>query len=114
MGPALHRAALASATGAGAVQPAFAKTLKTSREIKTKIHFAFRIDIWDDGGGQIIEHVAGVDDFEIVTATYDAAVKRWPAARIILLSRGLSEHLGQVWADQVAAFVKGYAFIELR
>jgi hypothetical protein len=28
--------------------------------------------------------VAGVDDFEVATATYDAAVKRWPAARIIL------------------------------
>jgi hypothetical protein len=28
--------------------------------MKTKTHFAFRIDIWDD----VVEHVAGVDDFE--------------------------------------------------
>jgi hypothetical protein len=32
--------------------------------MKTKTHFAFRIDIWDDAGGSIVEHVAGVDDFE--------------------------------------------------
>jgi hypothetical protein len=25
-----------------------------------------------------------VDDFEVAQATYDAAVKRWPAARIML------------------------------
>ena len=33
--------------------------------MKTKTHFAFRIDIWDDVGGSIVEHVAGVDDFEV-------------------------------------------------
>jgi len=27
--------------------------------MKTKTHFAFRIDIWDDVGGSIVEHVAG-------------------------------------------------------
>jgi hypothetical protein len=32
----------------------------------------------------IIEHVAGVDDFEVAEATYRAAVARWPAARITL------------------------------
>jgi hypothetical protein len=50
--------------------------------VKTKTHFAFRIDIWDDVGGEIVEHVTGVDDFEVATATYEAAVRRWPAARI--------------------------------
>ena len=29
--------------------------------MKTKTHFAFRVDIWDDAGYSIIEHVAGVD-----------------------------------------------------
>ena len=31
--------------------------------MKTKIYFAFRVDIWDDSGNSIVEHVAGVDDF---------------------------------------------------
>ena len=52
--------------------------------MKTKTYFAFRIDIWDDTGDSIIEHVAGVDDFEVAVATYWAAVTRWPLARITL------------------------------
>jgi len=32
----------------------------------------------------IVEHVAGVDDFEVAEATYRAAVARWPAARTTL------------------------------
>src|SRR2546430_6627552 len=48
--------------------------------MKTKTHFAFRIDIWDDTGDSIVEHVAGVDDFEVAEATYRAAVARWPRA----------------------------------
>src|SRR5215831_12548878 len=43
-----------------------------------------RVDIWDDTGDSIVEHVAGVDDFEVAEATYRAAVARWPAARITL------------------------------
>jgi len=52
--------------------------------MKTKTHFAFRIDIWDATGNSIIEHVAGVDDFEVAVTTYWAAVARWPSARITL------------------------------
>jgi len=52
--------------------------------VKTKTHFAFRVDIWDDAGNSIVEHVAGADDFEVGEATYRAAVARWPAARITL------------------------------
>jgi len=48
--------------------------------MKTKTYFAFRIDIWDYTGNSIVEHVAGVDDFEIAEATWLAAVKRWPKA----------------------------------
>ena len=33
--------------------------------MKTKTHFAFRVDIWEDSGDSIVEHVAGVDDFEV-------------------------------------------------
>ena len=50
--------------------------------MKTKTHFAFRVDVWDAAGDSILEHVAGVDDFEVAEATYRAAVARWPAARI--------------------------------
>jgi len=42
------------------------------------------VDTWDDTGDSIVEHVAGVDDFEVAEATYRAAVARWPAARITL------------------------------
>ena len=44
----------------------------------------FDSDIWDDTGDSIVEHVAGVDDFEVAEATYRAAVVRWPRARIKL------------------------------
>jgi hypothetical protein len=52
--------------------------------MKTKTHFAFRVYIWDADANSIVEHVAGVDDFEVAEATYRAAVARWPAARITL------------------------------
>jgi hypothetical protein len=52
--------------------------------MKTKTHFAFRVDIWDAAGDSILEHVAGIEDFEVAEATYRAAVARWPAARITL------------------------------
>jgi len=52
--------------------------------MKTKTHFAFRVDIWDDTGDSIVEHVAGVDDFEVAEATYRAAILRWPRAWITL------------------------------
>jgi hypothetical protein len=52
--------------------------------MKTKTHFAFRVDIWDADANSIVEHVAGVDDFEVAEAAYRAAVARWPAARITL------------------------------
>ena len=52
--------------------------------IKTKTYFAFRVHVWDSAANSIVEHIAGIDDFEIAEATYWAAVARWPAARITL------------------------------
>jgi hypothetical protein len=52
--------------------------------MKTKTHFAFRVDIWDDAGNSIVEHVAGADDFQVAEAIYKAAITRWPKARITL------------------------------
>jgi hypothetical protein len=59
--------------------------------MKTKTHFAFRVDIWDDAGGSIVEHVAGIDDFEVAEATYRAAVARW----MVPLARSEVESLGE-------------------
>jgi hypothetical protein len=52
--------------------------------MKTKTRFAFRVDVWDDTGNSIVEHVAGIDAFEVAVTTYRAAVARWPRARITL------------------------------
>jgi len=38
----------------------------------------------DATGNSIVEHIAGIEDFEVAEATYRAAVARWPAARITL------------------------------
>jgi hypothetical protein len=43
----------------------------------------------DDTGDSIVEHVAGVDDFEVAEATYRPAVARWPAARAKTTRAGL-------------------------
>jgi hypothetical protein len=32
----------------------------------------------------IVEHVAGIDDFETAVVTYWGAVRRWPKAKITL------------------------------
>ena len=45
----------------------------------------------DDTGNSIVEHVAGIDDFEVAVATYWAAVARWPRARITLRGRAGSD-----------------------
>ena len=41
--------------------------VESDLSVKTKTHFAFRVDIWDDGGDSIV--VAGIDDFEVAEAT---------------------------------------------
>jgi hypothetical protein len=51
--------------------------------MKTRTHFAHSIDMLD-AAGEIQEHLAGVEDFEVAEATFWAAMKRWPKAAIIL------------------------------
>jgi hypothetical protein len=71
----------------------------------TKHHFAFRIDIWTADGESILEHVAGVEDYQVALVTYRAACERWPGnpvtlrqgARVIEDSRRL--RLAR-WADK--------------
>ena len=50
----------------------------------TRTHFAHRVDMWDAAGEHIVEHLAGVEDFEVAMATYRAACQRWPDAAITL------------------------------
>jgi predicted kinase len=45
--------------------------------MKTKTYFTFRVDVWDSAANSIVEHIAGIDDFEVAQATYWAAVARW-------------------------------------
>src|SRR5438094_7028657 len=42
----------------------------------TRTHFTFRIDMWSPDGSSIIEHIAGVEDFQIAQATYTRAPSR--------------------------------------
>jgi hemoglobin-like flavoprotein len=52
--------------------------------MKARSHFAHRIDMWDDAGENIIEHLVSVEDFEVAIAAYRAAIARWPRAVITL------------------------------
>jgi hypothetical protein len=56
--------------------------------MKDRQHFAYRIDMWDGAGNEIIEHLAQVQDFELAMATYHAACLRWPTGRITLRQDG--------------------------
>src|SRR5258707_12703257 len=49
-----------------------------------RTHFTFRVDTWTPDGESIVEHVAGVEDYQVALATYRAACERWPGAPIIL------------------------------
>jgi hypothetical protein len=42
------------------------------------------VDIWDDTGDSIVEHIAGVADYQVALATYRAACERWPGTPITL------------------------------
>jgi hypothetical protein len=50
----------------------------------TRTHFAFRIDMWSADGETLVEHIAGVEDFQVARMTYEAAVERWPGGAITL------------------------------
>ena len=51
---------------------------------KTRAHFTFRLDTWTADGESIVEHVAGVEDYDVALATFHAACKRWPGIPITL------------------------------
>jgi hypothetical protein len=49
-----------------------------------RTHFTFRVDTWTSDGESIVEHVAGVEDYQLALATYRAACERWPGTSITL------------------------------
>jgi hypothetical protein len=51
--------------------------------MKTRTHFAHRIDMLD-AAGEIQEHLAGVEDYILAVAVWREAIARWPDATIIL------------------------------
>jgi len=50
----------------------------------TRTHFTFRVDTWTPDGESILEHVAGVEDYQLALATYRAACECWPGTPIAL------------------------------
>jgi hypothetical protein len=50
--------------------------------MKTRKYFIYRIDLWDQAGENIVEHVAGIEDFDVAMAAYRAAIARWPKTTI--------------------------------
>jgi hypothetical protein len=48
-----------------------------------RAHFKHRIDMLDDEG-EVLEHLANVESFELARASYLAALELWPKSPIIL------------------------------
>jgi len=70
----------------------------------TRTHFTFRIDLWTPDSESIVEHIAGVEDFQVALATYRAAVERWPGGAIMLRQGARvikdSRRLRVAWSDK--------------
>jgi hypothetical protein len=56
--------------------------MRPAGKVKTRTNFAFRVDIWTADGESIVEHVAGVEDYQVALATYHAACERWPGTPV--------------------------------
>ena len=70
----------------------------------TRTHFAFRVDTWTPDGESVVEHVAGVEDYDVALATFHAACKRWPGIPITLRQGARviedSRRLRLAWSDK--------------
>jgi hypothetical protein len=56
--------------------------------VTTRTPFTFRIDTWTPDGESIVEHVAGIEDYQVALVTYRAACQRWPGIPITLRQGG--------------------------
>ena len=57
---------------------------EASMRMKNRKQFAHRIDMWDEDGANLVDHLAGVEDLDVAAASYRAACRRWPNAKITL------------------------------
>jgi hypothetical protein len=60
----------------------------------TRTQFTFRVDTWTPDGESIVEHVAGIEDYQVALVTYRAACQRWPGIPITL-RQGRASNRGQ-------------------
>ena len=51
---------------------------------KDRKRFFSQNHMWDDDGENVLEHLAGVEDFDLAMAAYRAACLRWPGAAITI------------------------------
>ena len=58
--------------------------VKEGQHGHAKDSFTFRVDTWTPDGESIVEHVAGVEDYQVALATFRAACERWPGMPITL------------------------------
>ena len=72
--------------------------------MKNRTHFSFRIDMWTDDGENIIEHLAGAEDFTLALGAFKIACERWPKAAIMLRQGARviedSRRLRLAWTDK--------------
>ena len=70
----------------------------------TRTHFTFRVDLWTPDGESIVEHIAGVEDYQVAFATFRAACERWPGTPITLRQGARviedSRRLRMAWSDK--------------
>jgi hypothetical protein len=50
--------------------------------MKNRAHFNHRIDMFDEG--EVLEHLANIESFELARACYLAALELWPKSPIML------------------------------
>jgi hypothetical protein len=58
--------------------------VKETEMTTLRTQFTFRVDTWTPDGESIVEHVAGVEDYQVALATFRAACERWPGTPITL------------------------------
>ena len=68
---------------------------------KLRTHFTLRVDTWTPDGESIVEHVAGVEDYQVALATYPAACERWPGTPFTLRQGArVIEDSRRLWQSQ--------------
>jgi hypothetical protein len=71
----------------------------------TGTYFAFRIDVSDDAGNSIYEHIVGSEDFEVAVAAYFAACQRWPKVKITLRQVARVVKKNWLWTKRIQVSV---------